>query len=213
MQVYVVYAHPSERSFTRQVLDAFQTGLRDAGHKAETGDLYAMGFQSDMDLDQYQREVGDDPNAEVPADVQREQGKIARADAVVFVYPVWWSDCPAKLKGWFDRVLTHGYAYWRDGSDHHQKSAKVDKVLVICPAGHTEAHLEQTGIAESMRKIMLNDRVPGLNPNESSMEILGGMTNDDGTQRQRNLRRAYELGRSFMPSRRGANHPTSDGCC
>ena len=32
MHVYVVFAHPSKTSFTKQVLDAFVRGLRDGGH-------------------------------------------------------------------------------------------------------------------------------------------------------------------------------------
>ena len=76
-----------------------------------------MGFDSEMDADQYHREVGLDPDAPVPDDVKEEQEKIHRADALAFVYPVWWSDCPAKLKGWFDRVLTYGYAYFYDEAE------------------------------------------------------------------------------------------------
>jgi NAD(P)H dehydrogenase (quinone) len=57
-----------------------------------------------MDLAQYERETSFAPSLPVPADVEVEQGKIDHADALAFVYTVWWSDCPAKLKGWFDRV-------------------------------------------------------------------------------------------------------------
>ena len=108
MHVYILFAHPSPMSFSRVVLEAFVQGLEDAGHTVEIGDLYAMGFQTEMDVDQYYREVGLDPEAPVPDDVRLEQAKISRADALAFIYPVWWSDCPAKLKGWFDRVLTYG---------------------------------------------------------------------------------------------------------
>ena len=55
MHVYILFAHPSEVSFNREVLDAFARGLRDAGHTYEIGDLYRMGFASDMDLEQYGR--------------------------------------------------------------------------------------------------------------------------------------------------------------
>ena len=117
MHVYIVFAHPSKDSFSNSVLRAFIRGLQDAGHSYETGDLYRMGFDSEMDADQYHREVGLDPDAPVPDDVKEEQEKIHRADALAFVYPVWWSDCPAKLKGWFDRVLTYGYAYFYDEAE------------------------------------------------------------------------------------------------
>ena len=197
MHVYVVYAHPSVKSFTWQVLRSFESGLREAGHTVEIGDLYAMGFQTDMDLEQYEREVGPDPDAPVPDDVRLEHAKIARADAVAFVYPVWWSDCPAKLKGWFDRVLAHGYSYCRGGWQDRVKPVGVRWALVLCPAGHTEDHLERIGIAQSMRTVMLGDRMPGLGAKQSRMLILGGMTNDDGTWRRRNLERAHELGRTL----------------
>jgi NAD(P)H dehydrogenase (quinone) len=71
------------------------------------------------------------------------------------------------------------------------------QAMVICSAGHTVGHLEETGIAESMRRIMLNDRLLGVGVKEARMEILGGMMPQDDTYREENLRRAYELGRSF----------------
>jgi NAD(P)H dehydrogenase (quinone) len=47
MHVYILFAHPSHKSFTWEVLDAFVRGLRDAGHSFEVGDLYEMDFQTD----------------------------------------------------------------------------------------------------------------------------------------------------------------------
>ena len=94
MHVYILFAHPSENSFNKEVLETFVKGLEDAGHTHEIGDLYRMDFESDMDLAQYEREVGLDPQAPVPDDVRAEQEKVNRAAALAFVYPVWWSDCP-----------------------------------------------------------------------------------------------------------------------
>lgn len=197
MHVYVIVAHPSKESFTLDVFRSFTRGLREAGHSIEVSDLYAMDFQTDMDPTQYAREMGPDPDAPVPPDVEREQEKIGRADGIAFIYPVWWSDCPAKLKGWFDRVLTYGYAYIRGDWGHRQKPAKVDRALILCPAGHTVEELEQQGIAQAMRSIMLDDRIAGLGAKEAAMEILGGTTGDDGTIRRQHLERAYTLGKTF----------------
>lgn len=197
MHVYIIFAHPSKESFSSSVLAEFVRGLEDAGHSYEIGDLYRMGFKSEMDTDQYRREVAGDPDAPVPDDVRVEQDKINRADALAFVYPVWWSDCPAKLKGWFDRVFTYGYAYFYDEAEQRYTRIKIDKAIVICPAGHTVEHLEETGIAEGMRRIMLNDRLLGVGIKEARLEILGGMMPNDDTYREENLRRAYKLGRSL----------------
>ncbi|MGD8813684.1 MAG: NAD(P)H-dependent oxidoreductase [Anaerolineales bacterium] len=197
MHVYILFAHPSRKSFNRAVLDRFTEGLQDAGHSFEIGDLYRMGFEPNMDLDQYQREVGLDPKAPVPEDVRSEQEKINRADVLAFIYPNWWSDCPAILKGWFDRVLSYGYAYFYDENEERKTEIDLQKAIVICSAGHTTEHLEETGIAESMQHIMLQDRLLGVGVREARMEILGGMMPGDDTHRAENLAKAYNLGKSL----------------
>jgi NAD(P)H dehydrogenase (quinone) len=197
MHLYVILAHPSKRSFSRSVLAAFTRGLTEAGHSYEIADLYEMGFQSELDEAQYCRETSGRPDLPVPGDVETEQAKINRADGLAFIYPVWWSDCPAKLKGWFDRVLTCGYAYVYDENGARGTRMSVEKALVLCSAGHTADHLEETGIADSMRRVMLDDRLLGVGVKQATMEILGGMMPLDDRYRERNLRRAYELGKSF----------------
>jgi len=197
MHIYVIFAHPSKRAFSRRVLDSFTRGLKEAGHSYEIGDLYEMGFQSEMDEGEYFRETSGNPNLPVPCDVQAEQDKISRAQGLAFIYPVWWSDCPAKLKGWFDRVLTCGYAYVYDASGARGTRISIEKAVVLCSAGHTAEHLEETGIADGMRRIMLNDRLLGVGVKQAHMEILGGMMPLDDTYREQNLRSAYELGKGF----------------
>lgn len=197
MHIYIVFAHPSKNSFTSQVLDAFIQGLQKAEHTYVVGDLYTMNFKSDLDADQYVREASRNPDAPVPDDVRIEQNKINNADALVFIYPVWWSDCPAKLKGWFDRVWTLGYAYSYENGEHAPSKIHIQKALIICSAGHPVDYLERIGIAESMRRVMVQDRLAGVGIKYASMEILGGMVANDDALRQQNLERAYQLGLEF----------------
>ena len=157
----------------------------------------AMRLQLARHLEQYNRETSFNPSLPVPADIELEQKKINRAEGLVFIYPVWWSDCPAKLKGWFDRVWTLGYAYSYENGNHVTSEVRVKKALVICPAGHPVEYLEETGVAPSMRCIMLNDRLRGVGIGEAQMEILGGMVSQDQKVREQNLTRARELGKTF----------------
>ncbi|MDR1971592.1 MAG: NAD(P)H-dependent oxidoreductase [Treponema sp.] len=158
MRVFIVYAHPSEDSFTRQVRDRFIAGLESAGHSYTLSDLYQMNFRSDMDEAEYRREAYYRLDAPVPEDVVREQEKINSSDAIVFIYPVFWSDVPAKLKGWFDRVWTYGFAYGLQ-KDGRRAMKQLEKGLVICSAGNTLDYFRRTGILESMEKVMLGDRL------------------------------------------------------
>ena len=197
MHIYILFAHPAKKSFSREVLKAFTEGLKKADHTFEVCDLYEINFCTDMDSLQYERGVSLFPDSPVPEDVRVEHSKISSSDALVFIYPVWWSDCPAKLKGWFDRVWTNGYAYSYDSDGNRESYIKPEKALVICSAGHTVEKLEETGIAESMRCIMLKDRLQNVGFTDVSMEILGGMMPGEDQYRDGNLEKAYQLGVSF----------------
>ena len=204
MHVYVVFANPSGESFSAAVLAEFCRGLQEGGHSYEIGDLYQMGFKTDMSLEEYNREMnvyGNRSTLPVPTDVQAEHAKIEKAGGLAFVFPVWWSDCPAKLKGWFDRVWVCGYAYVYENEefkDYTMSRLAIDKALVLCHAGHTLEDLKETGIAESMKTVFLQDRLcaeKGIARTE--FVLLGGMGKPDVDVRKINLQQAYNLGRHF----------------
>ena len=48
MKVFIVYCHPSEDSFTRNVRDAFIKGIVDSGNEYDMSDLYNSNFKTDM---------------------------------------------------------------------------------------------------------------------------------------------------------------------
>ncbi|HWP97348.1 MAG TPA: NAD(P)H-dependent oxidoreductase [Syntrophomonadaceae bacterium] len=198
MHLLIVYCHPSDVSFTRTLLDSFIRGLKTSKHSYELSDLYRMNFRSDMNEEEYYRESGREADKPLPPDIELEHEKINRADGLVFIYPVWWSDCPAKMKGWFDRVYTLGYAYGCEAGKHFTNNLKrIKKALVICPAGHPLAYLEQIGIAPSMRKTMIDDRLLGVGIQEAQLIILGGTLAQDPLLEQAHLETAWRLGKDF----------------
>ena len=82
MKVFIVYCHPSEDSFTRNVRDAFIKGIVDSGNEYVMSDLYKMNFKTDMSEKEYLR----DSNYSTEPGLE-------------------------KLVGWFDRVWSYGFAY------------------------------------------------------------------------------------------------------
>ena len=171
MNILIVYAHPSKKSYTFQVLERLKSVLDLEKWNVEISDLYASNFCSEMSEEEYEREGFAKTQLPISSDVLAEQEKIERADCIIFLYPVWWSDCPAKLKGWFDRVYSVGYAYGQNETSRKMKTIPLG--LVICTAGHPNAFLHEIEIAQSMEKIMLEDRL-GKRFENKEMIILGG---------------------------------------
>ena len=193
--MFIVYAHPSDDSLTRHARDSFIKGLESAGHTWTLSDLYKMGFQPDMSEAEYLREAYYRREAAVPQDVLAEQEKINHSDTIVFIYPVFWSEAPAKLVGWFYRVWTFGFAY---GDNRTMK--QLEKGLVLCVAGNTMDYFRKTDILEAMKKVMLDDRL--FDRVKSKDMIVLDAASREMESRAANwdshLRRAFEAGKLLL---------------
>lgn len=195
MHILIVYVHPSETSFTKMMKDEFIKGLVQKGHTYEVSDLYKKQFTTDLSEEEYLREAFFRHETPVSKEVQKEQELINNCDVITFIYPVFWSEAPAKLVGWFDRVWSYGFAY---GDNRTMKI--LDKALFLCSAGSTMDKLEETGLLHSMKNIMTTDRIYDR-AKESEMHIFDGTSRSNNELRISNmevhLKRAYEIGNSL----------------
>jgi NAD(P)H dehydrogenase (quinone) len=197
MNVLILFAHPRRASFTGELADAFCAGLQRAGHAVEFADLYQEGFDPLLDGPQFDLETALDPAGVRPAAVRAEQDRLQRAEALVFIYPFWWSDVPAILKGWFDRVWTYGFAYAYEADRSRSTCLRLRKALALCPAGHTDEKLDQLGLREAHRRVMIEDRLLGVGIPEARLELLGGLSGNDPAMRAQLLATASALGAAF----------------
>jgi NAD(P)H dehydrogenase (quinone) len=193
MLTHIVYAHPSHDGFTYDLLTAFTEGLDEAGLPHTVSDLYQAGFDPLMSA--AEREwAGTASDLPVPADVAAEQAKLEAADVWAFVYPVWWMDCPAILKGWFDRVWT---ASWFHDPPALQPARRA---VVLCTAGHTPAHLRDDGGYQAMETVMLTDRIHDR-ATAKEFHLFGGSVATAGdewqTLRRQHLDTTRNLGRTM----------------
>jgi len=153
-----------------------------------------MDFRSDITEAEYLRDAYYTENGDVAADVIDEQRKINSSDAIVFIYPVFWTEAPAKLVGWFDRVWTYGFAYG-------DKTMKLlDKGLIMCSAGNPVDRLEKFGLLNSMKKVMFGDRL--INRVKQTEFVVFDKTSRENPEREanldENLKKAYEIGKTLF---------------
>ena len=123
MNVLVIYAHPEPKSFNAAMKDVAVSTLTAQGHTVRVSDLYAQGFNPvagrgdfigahDPEQFSYLAEQAHAvQHGTLAPDIVAEQENLRWADLVLFQYPVWWRSPPAILKGWFERVLSLGFAY------------------------------------------------------------------------------------------------------
>ncbi len=111
MRILMVLAHPLEESFAASVAQAAKETLEGRGHIVDLLDLYREGFDPRLTaaergsyfMERY--------------DASEVSGWIARlkvADGLILVFPQWWFNFPAILKGFFDRVFAPGVAFEHD---------------------------------------------------------------------------------------------------
>ncbi len=103
----IIYAHPNKQGFSGAFLKVVEKRLKQNKTKYEVLDLYEMNYDPILK----QSEHYTSGNYDI-SDVNKEiQAKIQAAKQLIFIYPIWWQNMPAILKGFVDHVFTPRFAY------------------------------------------------------------------------------------------------------
>jgi len=114
MNVLIVHAHPAPDSFNHALAAAARRGLESVGHTVTTLDLYATNYRAAMNSSEWQAYESDSP---VLDPIVTEHVELIRSsEALVFIYPTWWSAMPAIMRGWVERTMLMGVAFELDES-------------------------------------------------------------------------------------------------
>jgi putative NADPH-quinone reductase len=133
MRVLLVVAHPLENAFAKAAAARGRATLERRGMEVDLIDLYADGFDPRLTAAErsgyFATPYGTDA---VAGYVDR----LKRADKLVFVFPQWWFNMPAIMKGFFDRVFVPGVAFdHAPGGGLIARLTKVDALFVVSSTG------------------------------------------------------------------------------
>ncbi|OOF58517.1 NAD(P)H-dependent oxidoreductase [Rodentibacter myodis] len=108
MNHLIIFAHPNSKgSFGRAIADRVAKASQTLGVSTQFRDLYTLDFNPIISFEELQAAN----QGIIPEEVKYEHQLIRQADLITLVYPLWWMGFPAILKGYLDRVLSHGFAY------------------------------------------------------------------------------------------------------
>jgi NAD(P)H dehydrogenase (quinone) len=193
MHVLIVLDHPNPASFSMAVAQHFKDGAEAAGHSVELADLNAEGFDPRWSMADVER----DPNAPLATDIAREQERIARADAICLVFPLFWWGMPSVIKGWVDRVWTWGWAY--DQLDDPELSLQRPRSgVLLVPAGARSDEMEAAGYRAALETTWIDGTFGYFGFSPRKLELLCGSTGSEA-RRKALLQRSYQTGLELAP--------------
>lgn len=146
MKHLIVYAHPHQEGTNQAILNRTVQALETQGHEVIVRNLYELNFQPVLtEADTEAMKAGN-----TPADIQAEQEFVTAADAITFIYPIWWTGLPAILKGYVDRVFAYGYAY-AYGEAGMLQLLSGKKGLIINTHGTPNEIYDQVGMTDGLK--------------------------------------------------------------
>jgi NAD(P)H dehydrogenase (quinone) len=188
MHILVVLDHPDPNSLSAALAQKFISGAQSAGHTTELADLNTEGFDPRWTI----ADIENDGSTNTPQDVIAEQNRIARADALCFVFPLFWWGMPAMTKGWVDRVWSWNWAY--DQLDDPEKSLQRSRTGVfLIPAGARSDEMEDMGYDTALDTAWMKGTFGYFGFSNRTLHILNG---SKGSQERREglLQCAYQAG-------------------
>lgn len=111
MKATIIFAHPWHGSYNKAVLDEASQALEQGGHEITVIDLNKDGFNpvmTEADLAAYGQRKSADPM------VEKYNAILNQTEMVVLIFPIWWYDMPAIMRGFFDKVMLRDTAYRED---------------------------------------------------------------------------------------------------
>lgn len=125
--ILIIVGHPNSKSLCSAIAHQYAEGANKVGHHIELLQLGEMKFNPNF-MGSYSSEI----KMQLEPDLIYAQQKIKWAHHIVIVHPVWWGSVPAILKGFFDKVLTPGFAFkYKENSDWWDKllSGKTGEII------------------------------------------------------------------------------------
>lgn len=126
----IIYAHPCYESHCGYMLEQITKKLVEKNKSFEIIDLYALNYNPVL----RNEELYSADRKEVNEQNQEFQRKIKESKKLIFIYPTWWQNMPAILKGFLDRVFTANFAFrYQNGIPLPLLIGK--KAVVFSPSG------------------------------------------------------------------------------
>ncbi|KRN99921.1 NAD(P)H-dependent oxidoreductase [Companilactobacillus kimchiensis] len=153
----IIYAHPYVGSFNHEILNRLSNSFSMNDEEFEVINPYADNFNPLLMGENLETHGQGQTNDEL---VKRYQRKISASNELIFIFPIWWQNMPAMLKGFFDKTMLNGFAY---NEDNGWKGllTYIKRVTVITTSTVTKSYL-QNECGDPIQGVFINRTLADL---------------------------------------------------
>ncbi|WP_285527313.1 NAD(P)H-dependent oxidoreductase [Bacillus altitudinis] len=166
----IVYAHPWDGSYNHAILTSITEKLETKKEPFQVIDLYKDGFNPVFTAEELKHfHKGETPYLLV----KDYQEKLKQSTELVFIFPVWWWDLPAMLKGFIDKVMLSGFAFIEDQNTGTLQGllTNIKKTTVISTSTTDKDYIESEA-GNAIQSVFINRTLADLGlKNESTKWI------------------------------------------
>lgn len=147
----IIYAHPYEESFNHAILTKVEEILQNKNEPFTRLDLYQDNFNpvySKEELSYFSQGKALDPQ------VKHYQEQLKKIKHLVLVFPIWWHDTPAILKGFLDKVMLHQFSYQDTKTGIKGLLINIEDVTIITTSKSPTWYLKYFG-GNAIEKVLI----------------------------------------------------------
>ncbi|NCA97600.1 MAG: flavodoxin family protein [Bacteroidia bacterium] len=158
MKTTIILAHPWHGSYNKAICDEVIKTLKNKNKEYNLIDLNKDGFNpvmTEKDLALFSKGQFADPL------VGKYQKALFESDELVVIFPIWWGDTPAILKGFIDKVMLKGFAYDQTATGLVGKLTHIKKAIVLTTS-ETPTFVYKEHLGDPIDNVFLNIVLDGV---------------------------------------------------
>lgn len=142
MKSTIILSTTNKNSISQEIVNNFINKFKSNNVDYEIIDLYEENFNPVMTKNQEKLYE----NGETDCDLVKKYQKILKeTDELILVFPLWFNNVPAILKGFFDKVLLKNFAFTDENNEIKGLLTNVKSGVVISTSESTDEYLVKMG--------------------------------------------------------------------
>lgn len=170
----IIYCHPYQKSFSHAVLQTVTTQLTQSHTNYQILDLYADGFDPVVDSSELALYAQGGTNDGL---VKTYIAALQSATQLILIFPVWWNDLPAMIKGFFDKVMKRGtdQAYVPTKTGLRGNLTQIRSTLILTSSTSPTPYL-RLFCGDSIKRVLIHSTLKQLGIKHVTWRNMGGIT-------------------------------------